>query len=71
VSKTDIWKDTAAIEAAIDTMAKRLRERLERRGIEAPLMIGIHTGGVWVAERLHARLAAGRTPGPSRHLLLS
>ncbi len=37
-------------------MADDLRALLERRGITAPLMIGIHTGGVWVAERLHARL---------------
>ena len=57
MSKSDIWKDAAAIEAAIDTMTERLRERLERRGIERPLMIGIHTGGVWVADRLHAQLA--------------
>ncbi|BCU05413.1 hypothetical protein Atep_00900 [Allochromatium tepidum] len=56
MSKSDIWKDAAAIEAAIDTMTERLRERLERRGIERPLMIGIHTGGVWVADRLHGRL---------------
>jgi pyrimidine operon attenuation protein/uracil phosphoribosyltransferase len=51
-----LYKDTAEIEAAIDTMAERLRERFAERGSERPLMIGIHTGGVWVAERLHARL---------------
>ncbi|QGU31976.1 bifunctional pyr operon transcriptional regulator/uracil phosphoribosyltransferase PyrR [Thermochromatium tepidum] len=56
MSTPDIWKDAAAVAAAIDTMTERLRERLKRRGIEHPLMIGIHTGGVWVAERLYARL---------------
>lgn len=68
MSKSDIWKDAAAIEAAIDTMTERLRERLERRGIKRPLMIGIHTGGVWVAERLHARLGLAE---PLGHLDIS
>ncbi|MGQ9659505.1 MAG: bifunctional pyr operon transcriptional regulator/uracil phosphoribosyltransferase PyrR [Thermochromatium sp.] len=56
MSTSDIWKEAAAIEVAIDTMTERLRERLKRRGIKRPLMIGIHTGGVWVADRLHRRL---------------
>ncbi|WP_303901628.1 bifunctional pyr operon transcriptional regulator/uracil phosphoribosyltransferase PyrR [Thiohalomonas denitrificans] len=37
-------------------MAARLRATLEERGITAPLMIGIHTGGVWVARCLHQLL---------------
>ena len=51
-----ICLDAAAIDATIDRMAADLRTLIERRGIAAPLMIGIHTGGVWVAERLHAAL---------------
>lgn len=43
-------------EARIRTMADDLRLRLDARGIHDPLMIGIHTGGVWVAERLHTLL---------------
>jgi pyrimidine operon attenuation protein/uracil phosphoribosyltransferase len=34
-----------------------LRALLERCQITAPAMIGIHTGGVWIAERLHRALA--------------
>lgn len=40
------------IEATLDTMATALRERQA----EQALMIGIHSGGVWIAERLHRRL---------------
>ncbi|MHB8623302.1 MAG: bifunctional pyr operon transcriptional regulator/uracil phosphoribosyltransferase PyrR [Sulfuricaulis sp.] len=41
------------IDAAITRMAEQLQPMLKRH----PLMIGIHTGGVWVAERLHQLLA--------------
>lgn len=50
---TKPWQDTTAIEAAIRGMAEGLRRLLDERRIAAPLMVGIHTGGVWVAERLH------------------
>lgn len=45
---------TAAIDvqAAIARMVEQLRPALKND----PLMIGIHTGGVWVAERLHELL---------------
>ncbi len=54
---TDTWQDSTEIAAAIARMAEELRTLLRERAITAPLMIGIHTGGVWVADRLHARLA--------------
>jgi pyrimidine operon attenuation protein/uracil phosphoribosyltransferase len=44
------------LEALIQAMADALRETLAREGREAPLMVGIRTGGVWVAERLHTLL---------------
>lgn len=40
----------------LDKMTAALRDRLATRGIADPLMIGIHSGGVWVAERLHGTL---------------
>lgn len=40
------------IDAAMMRMAEQLRPMLKRD----PLMVGIHTGGVWVAERLHRLL---------------
>jgi len=44
------------VPAALERMAAAIRERTARRGIAEPAMVGIHTGGVWVAERLHGRL---------------
>jgi pyrimidine operon attenuation protein/uracil phosphoribosyltransferase len=45
----------------IENMARELRALIERQALSDPLMIGIHTGGVWVAEKLHRLL---RLPGP-------
>ena len=44
------------IEQLLDKMAAELRALLAARQAVNPLMIGIHSGGVWVAERLHASL---------------
>lgn len=41
----------------LQSMAGRLRVLLDERAVAEPLMIGIHTGGVWVAEHLHRLLA--------------
>lgn len=43
-------------EFLIEALAGQLRDLLNRRGITDPALVGIHTGGVWVAERLHQRL---------------
>ena len=53
---TEIVASAADIEAAIGRMSASLQTKLTRRGILDPLMVGIHTGGVWIAERLHAAL---------------
>lgn len=45
-----------AIVEVVEGMAHVLREQLQLAGIDRPVMIGIHTGGVWVAEALHAAL---------------
>ena len=37
-------------------MTDTLRQLLKSRGISDPCMIGIHTGGVWIAEFLHKAL---------------
>ena len=44
--------DIVDVNATIAYMADELRPRLAQH----PLMVGIHTGGVWIAERLHALL---------------
>ena len=40
----------------LEKLATDLENHLEHRGITDPLMVGIHTGGAWLAERLHAML---------------
>lgn len=41
----------------IPKMVDQLKSLLKERGIDAPCMIGIQTGGVWLAEKLHKDLA--------------
>lgn len=41
----------------IDTLESNLKKLIQDRQLSNPLMIGIRTGGVWVAEHLHSRLA--------------
>lgn len=48
--------NTNEVEALLDAMAAQLREVIKSRGLDDPAMVGIHTGGVWVAKRLHQRL---------------
>lgn len=38
-------------------LADKLKTLLETRAIDHPLMVGIHTGGVWIASELHRRLS--------------
>jgi pyrimidine operon attenuation protein/uracil phosphoribosyltransferase len=45
------------IDALIAKLAKALAEHLARHDRGAPLMVGVHTGGVWVARKLHQLLA--------------
>jgi pyrimidine operon attenuation protein / uracil phosphoribosyltransferase len=48
-------------QAAIGEMAVALRRLLAARGISDPLMAGIYSGGVWIANHLH-RLLELRDP---------
>jgi len=43
------------VDKLISEMAASLKERVDP-STQEPIMIGIHTGGVWVAERLHQAL---------------
>jgi pyrimidine operon attenuation protein/uracil phosphoribosyltransferase len=46
----------ADIEHTIVQMAEQLSAKLGETVVQEAQMVGIHTGGVWVAERLHQRL---------------
>jgi pyrimidine operon attenuation protein/uracil phosphoribosyltransferase len=47
------------VTALVETMAVELESLMADSGRERPAMVGIHTGGVWVAEQLHRRLGLG------------
>lgn len=40
-----------------------LRRQIRERGFKHPLMVGIHTGGVWIAEHLQQRLGLEESIG--------
>jgi pyrimidine operon attenuation protein/uracil phosphoribosyltransferase len=68
VSNTDIWKGPAEIAACLRRLGTELAGLLARRGVDRPLLIGIHTGGVRVAERLHREIGLAE---PLGHLDIS
>lgn len=44
------------IDPLLNNLEAGLRQLIEERQLKQPLMIGIHSGGVWVAEAMHQRL---------------
>ncbi len=48
--------EPVAVNTLLDTLTAGLGDILSRRREPRPLMIGIHTGGAWVAEALHRRM---------------
>jgi pyrimidine operon attenuation protein/uracil phosphoribosyltransferase len=56
------------VEKLLEQMEVDLRKMLERRGVTEPAIVGIRTGGVWLAERLNQRLGL---PGPLGELDIS
>ena len=44
------------IDQCIDAMLTEIRAAIPEDDLSELLMIGIHTGGVWIAERLHKKL---------------
>jgi pyrimidine operon attenuation protein/uracil phosphoribosyltransferase len=51
------------IQQTMQSMADQLKALLQEKGIKEPLMVGIHTGGLWVAEHLHAALGLEKPLG--------
>ena len=50
-------EEIATPEILLDKIAEQLKTLLVERSIDQPLMVGIHTGGVWVANALHQKLS--------------
>jgi len=57
VSNTDVWKTASEVETCVRGMGDDLVGLLKVRRIKRPLMIGVHTGGVWLAQCLHDQIA--------------
>lgn len=45
------------VEPLIKALVDKVQQRLAAKGITDPTMVGIHTGGAWIAEKLHQALA--------------
>ena len=56
MNDTEVYQGPSALDGVIERLGGDLATLMEDRGMADPLMVGIHTGGVWLAERLHARL---------------
>ncbi len=56
MTPTEFMQESAILDL-IDGMASQLKLHLQQNRISDPAMIGIHTGGVWIAEKLHEKLA--------------
>ncbi|GMQ76829.1 MAG: bifunctional pyr operon transcriptional regulator/uracil phosphoribosyltransferase PyrR [Gammaproteobacteria bacterium] len=50
-------RDASHLDSLIAKLAGDLEQHLARHHRDAPLMVGVHTGGVWVARKLHQLLA--------------
>lgn len=48
--------DITSVDTLLTRMEADLRQKLRDRSISDPVMVGIHTGGAWLAERLHRAL---------------
>jgi pyrimidine operon attenuation protein/uracil phosphoribosyltransferase len=55
--------DLPEVDGLLDALAGRLNAELARRGITDPLLVGVHSGGVWVAEALRTRLGIAAAVG--------
>lgn len=54
--KQDMSDDMTDVDQYIDEMLAELKTTIAAKELSELLMIGIHTGGVWIAERLHKEL---------------
>ena len=45
-----------SVDRLIDSCYAELKQAVEQGKLRDPLMVGIHSGGVWVAEALHQRM---------------
>lgn len=56
MNNVKIWQNSEAIDIILSKLADDLKILLIKQNIINPLMVGIHTGGIWVAQYLHQAL---------------
>ena len=44
------------IDQLLEQLSAKLRQRIDDGQLTSPLMVGIHSGGAWIAKRLHQHL---------------
>ncbi|WP_051206151.1 bifunctional pyr operon transcriptional regulator/uracil phosphoribosyltransferase PyrR [Oceanospirillum maris] len=49
-------KDLPEVEPLLEQMTDALHQRIRLLGLDNIALVGIHSGGVWIAEQLHDRL---------------
>ena len=54
--------DAATLDATLTRMAREITDNIVARGLE-PALVGIHTGGYWIAERLFTHLGSSTAIG--------
>lgn len=48
--------NTPSVDLLLNKIETNLKQYLQQRNIDSACMVGIHTGGVWLAQRLHQQL---------------
>lgn len=55
--------ENLSADALIQTLADDLKSYMVENNLDNPVMMGIHSGGIWVAERLHQILGINESLG--------
>ena len=58
-----LFMEHDAIVDLVDGMAVLVQKQIDDRALADPVMIGIHTGGAWIAQRLNTLLALPQEAG--------
>lgn len=56
-------QELPGVSPLMDKMTEDLKQLLVSRAVQNPVMVGIHTGGAWVAEQLHEGLGLAEPLG--------
>ncbi|NOV31851.1 bifunctional pyr operon transcriptional regulator/uracil phosphoribosyltransferase PyrR [Methylomonas sp. ZR1] len=54
---------TLNIDNLLDTLEAAIRRQISERNLHNPLLIGIHSGGAWIARHMHQRLGLSEPLG--------